>query len=101
VANESIDTAADLVRVLNHPTRLRLLNLLTVEGPLCVRDIVAKLQVDQATCSHHLSELWRAELLTRTRVDRFTHYGINRRKTINTVAKQLVAIVTNAPRWEA
>lgn len=45
---------ADLFKAISHPTRIRILNLLT-NGELCVCDIFEQLNVEQANTSQHLS----------------------------------------------
>lgn len=57
-------TAADRLKALADPTRLRMLELLASQPrPLCVCDITARFALHQPTISHHLGILRRAGLI--------------------------------------
>lgn len=71
----TLDTADALFKGFADPTRLRILNVLTV-GELCVCDIVEILDVAQPTVSRHLAYLRRSGLVTATRDWKFAHYRL-------------------------
>lgn len=56
------DDAADLLRALAHPVRLKIVGLLR-EGELCVKGLEALLGVSQSSVSQHLSRLRYAGLI--------------------------------------
>jgi ArsR family transcriptional regulator len=61
---------------LRDPTRLRLLNLLQHEGPLCVCHLQAALQEPQVKISKHLGYLRRHGLVESRRDGQWMHYRI-------------------------
>lgn len=66
----------DLLKVLAHPMRLRILALLR-DGELCVCQIVDVLGVATSTISEHLAALRKAGLLVERRDGRWVHYGLS------------------------
>jgi DNA-binding transcriptional ArsR family regulator len=58
----SYDDAAELLRALAHPVRLRIVDLLE-EGELCVKRLEQLLGVSQSSVSQHLSRLRYAGLI--------------------------------------
>lgn len=57
---------AELFRILGHPVRIRVLELLQA-GPTPVRDLLAELDVEPSSLSQQLAQLRRARLVTATR----------------------------------
>jgi ArsR family transcriptional regulator len=72
----SSDAPADLFRAFADPTRLRILNLLTVGKELCVCDLCAALDETQPKVSRHLATLRRAGLVDVRRDGRWKHYAL-------------------------
>ena len=72
----SMTPLVDLLKVLAHPMRLRLLALLR-DGELCVCQIVDVLGVPTSTISEHLAALRKAGLLVERRDGRWVHYGLS------------------------
>lgn len=60
------EAKADLFRTLGHPTRVRVLELLT-QQPMPVKDMLADLGVEASNLSQQLSVLRRAGLVTSSR----------------------------------
>ena len=58
----SFQTAADLLRALSHPVRLRIVELLT-DRELCVKRLEELLGISQPSVSQHLSRLRYAGLI--------------------------------------
>lgn len=75
MTNAILAPLVDLLKVLAHPVRLRILAMLR-EGELCVCQIVAVLGVPTSTASEHLTELRRSGLLTERKAGRWVHYGL-------------------------
>jgi len=71
-----MDAHAELFQSLADPTRLRLLNLLTQTGEICVCELADALQVPQYNVSRHLQLLVQAGLLQDRRRGKWVYYGI-------------------------
>lgn len=64
IPRERADLYASRFRCLAHPTRLMILHVLAVEGhPLCVGEIVDRVDVGQSTVSAHLRRLAEARFV--------------------------------------
>jgi ArsR family transcriptional regulator len=61
------DAKAELFRILGHPVRIRVLELLQA-GPTHVRDLLAELRVEPSYLSQQLAVLRRAGMVSSTRV---------------------------------
>lgn len=84
--------AAKIGRALSDPTRLRVLALLRNEGPLCLVDIMAALNIKQPIASHHTSVLMGLGMLDRYREGRYMMYRIGVR-SVEQCAAAIVASV--------
>ncbi|MEV4807168.1 metalloregulator ArsR/SmtB family transcription factor [Nonomuraea sp. NPDC049421] len=60
------EAKAELFRLLGHPVRIRVLELLQ-DGPKPVRDLLAEIEVEPTGLSQHLAVLRRSELVTARR----------------------------------
>lgn len=78
MTNASIAPLVDLMKVLAHPMRLRILALLR-EGELCVCQVVEILGVATSTVSEHLTELRKAHLLVERKEGRWVYYALSPR----------------------
>jgi len=67
---------ADMFRLLGDPTRLRIV-LATLDAPLPVGSIAAKLGLSQSLVSHHLRLLRGARIVRHERKGREIHYQIH------------------------
>ncbi len=72
-----IERVARRFKVLSEPVRLQLLNLLQVEGPLSVQEIVEATGLRQANVSKHLSLMAREGILARKKEGLHVYYSIN------------------------
>lgn len=70
--------AADRLKVLADPTRLKLLNLIgaSSEGEACVCELVEPLGLSQPTVSHHLKVLHQAGFVSREKRGTWAFYRI-------------------------
>ncbi len=59
---EAFEKAADLLRALSHPVRLRIIELLG-GGELCVKSLEEMLEISQSSVSQHLTRLKYAGLI--------------------------------------
>jgi ArsR family transcriptional regulator, arsenate/arsenite/antimonite-responsive transcriptional repressor len=57
---------AEFFRMLGHPVRIRVLELLS-DGPMPVRDLLAEIEVEASNLSQQLAVLRRAGIVTATR----------------------------------
>ncbi|MFI6503973.1 ArsR/SmtB family transcription factor [Nonomuraea typhae] len=81
-------STAELFKALAHPLRVKILNLLAVNGAeMCVLDIATTLELPQPNASHHLKLLSRAGLLTRRQCGTWAYFGLN-----HEVLEQLSAV---------
>ncbi len=72
---DSVLTTTAAAKALGHPSRLRLLAMLS-DGPLCVCQMTAVLGTAPSTVSEHLRELKRAGLLVEKKEGRFVSYRL-------------------------
>ncbi len=73
-----MDRDAEILQALADPTRLRLLNLLTQTGEVCVCELVDALEVPQYNISRHLHILATAGWVEDRRVGKWIYYQVAR-----------------------
>src|SRR5258708_39227302 len=83
---------AQLFRVLGHPVRIRMLELLS-DGERTVGDIQAELSLDSSSTSQHLAALRQQGVLQSRRAGTSVYYGIRdpRVSQLLAVAKQILS----------
>lgn len=79
---------ASLLKACADQTRLRLLNLLTVEGEVCVCHLVDVLGTNQPKVSRHLAYLKRAGLVSDRKDGLWVHYRLS--ETLSAHANRLL-----------
>ena len=72
---EAVGEAAEILRALAHPVRLRIVELLT-EGELCVKRLEELLEVSQSSVSQHLTRLRYAGLIDSERKGHLVCYRL-------------------------
>jgi DNA-binding transcriptional ArsR family regulator len=60
-----------------HPMRIAIIEILDQNGPMCVSDIFVKLDIEQATASHHLNILKNRNILKSERTGKNIIYSLN------------------------
>ncbi|MGG2468904.1 ArsR/SmtB family transcription factor [Paraclostridium bifermentans] len=70
-----------ILKALSDETRLRILNILR-DGPLCVCEIEAILEISQSNASRHLSKLTNANLVNYYKEAKFIYYKLDH-ETLN------------------
>jgi ArsR family transcriptional regulator len=65
-----------MLKALGDETRIRILNILR-DGPLCVCEIEAILEITQSNASRHLSKLTNANLVTYYKEAKFIYYKLD------------------------
>jgi ArsR family transcriptional regulator len=77
LSKEDAVLQAELLRALADPTRLQILNLLSLyEGVVSVSDIVECLPLEQPTISHHFHILRKARLVSYQKKGRWIYYSV-------------------------
>lgn len=65
-----------MLKALSDETRIRILNILR-EGPLCVCEIEAILEISQSNASRHLNKLTNAKLVSYYKEAKYIYYKLN------------------------
>lgn len=73
---DKLEMAAGKLRVISHPMRIAILELLAQEEPLSVTDIYKTLNIEQATASHHLNVLKNRSVLVSKRSGKNIFYSL-------------------------
>jgi ArsR family transcriptional regulator len=87
-SKEKIKKASKVLKALAHPTRLKILKILSNRG-MCVCEIMAVLNVTQPTTSHHLNVLEKLGLVRRRHFKKWVFYSIADTEIIN-IVQQLI-----------
>lgn len=66
-----------ILRALNHPVRLKIIESILENGSLTVTEIYSKIDVEQSVTSQHLVVLKSAKIVSSTRNGKFMIYTIN------------------------
>ncbi|MBJ8009430.1 MULTISPECIES: ArsR/SmtB family transcription factor [Bacillus cereus group] len=84
VKKEMYEEVAEVLKVLAHPARLSLVEIMITKGPTNVTTMYETLQMPQSTISQHLSKLRAAKIVTGTRKGLEIYYEVtdNRTKAI-------------------
>ena len=72
---EAFERAADLLRALSHPVRLRMIEVLS-GGELCVKRLEEILEISQSSASQHLTRLRYAGLIESERKGHLVCYRL-------------------------
>lgn len=72
-----LEKAANRLKAIAHPLRIAIIEMLDTEGPLCVSDIFIKLNIEQASASHHLNILKNRDILKSKRTGKQIIYSLN------------------------
>ncbi|MEW9529607.1 ArsR/SmtB family transcription factor [Microbispora sp. NPDC049125] len=70
------EAKAELFRLLGHPVRIRVLELLQ-DGPMPVRDLLAAIEVEATGLSQHLAVLRRSDMVTAHREGTTVVYALS------------------------
>ncbi|NUW41252.1 ArsR/SmtB family transcription factor [Nonomuraea rhodomycinica] len=86
------EAKAELFRLLGHPVRIRVLELLQ-DGPMPVRDLLAAIEVEPTGLSQHLAVLRRSGMVTAQRDGATVVYALSGRKVAGLLraARELLA----------
>jgi len=73
---EKLEMAASKLRAIAHPMRIAIIDLLTVNSKLTVTQIYKRLNLEQASASHHLNILKNKGLLDSKRDGKMIYYSL-------------------------
>jgi DNA-binding transcriptional ArsR family regulator len=97
LSGHELKEACNLMKVLSHPTRLRLaVHLLA--GESSVADMERTLDIHQPSLSQHLGELREASLVTTRREHKLVFYTLTAPSAIN-LLEAMPAILKDETRW--
>lgn len=71
-----LEAAASKLRAIAHPMRIAIIDLLNDEGKLSVTEIYKRLEIEQASASHHLNILKNKGVLVSKRSGKQIHYSL-------------------------
>jgi ArsR family transcriptional regulator, arsenate/arsenite/antimonite-responsive transcriptional repressor len=87
-----VEHLSTLLKALADPARLQIVHMLrAAEGPVCVCDLTAALDVGQPTVSHHLARLKEAGLVTSQKRGVWAYYALNADMTVD--ARTILALI--------
>jgi ArsR family transcriptional regulator len=88
IADEELKNKAEVLKVMGHPERLRILKLLLVNKEMCIKEICEALGFTQQKVSQHIGVMKEVEIVkSRKRGTRSIYY------IDNTFAKKVVGVV--------
>jgi DNA-binding transcriptional ArsR family regulator len=73
---DKLELAASKLRAIAHPMRIAIIDLLTASPKLTVTQIYTRLNLEQATASHHLNILKNKGLLESKRDGKMIYYAL-------------------------
>jgi DNA-binding transcriptional ArsR family regulator len=73
---EKLEIAASMLRAMAHPMRIAIVDLLTANKRLTVTEIYERLNIEQASASHHLNILKNKGLLESKREGKMIFYSL-------------------------
>tara|TARA_X000000950_G_C13607815_1_gene534071 strand:+ start:36 stop:332 length:297 start_codon:yes stop_codon:yes gene_type:complete len=85
--SEDLLTAASMLKVLGHPIRICIIELLESNDRMSVTEIFKALNIEQAIASHHLNTLKNKRILKSERVGRNTYYSVSSPNLIAAVSQ--------------
>lgn len=74
---QELSAIADVLKVIAHPIRLEIIELLEVHKAMCVSDIQDKLNIEQSQLSHHLSKMKEKGVLKAERDGKNIFYSLS------------------------
>ena len=75
--SEELQIAASMLKVLGHPIRISIIELLDDASKMSVTEIFKALKIEQAIASHHLNTLKNKRILISKREGKNTYYSVS------------------------
>jgi DNA-binding transcriptional ArsR family regulator len=82
---QKLELAASKLRAMAHPMRIAIIELLTENRKLTVTEIYERLNMEQASASHHLNILKNKGLLESKRNGKMIHYSLKTNVLANVI----------------
>lgn len=73
---DKLESAASKLRAISHPMRIAIIDLLSKDNKLSVTEIYERLDIEQATASHHLNILKNKGILDSKREGKKIYYSL-------------------------
>jgi DNA-binding transcriptional ArsR family regulator len=83
---QKLELAASKLRAMAHPMRIAIIDLLTANPELTVTEIYERLNIEQASASHHLNILKNKGLLNSKRNGKMILYSLKTNALANVIA---------------
>lgn len=80
-----VERCADILKVIAHPMRMTIVEMLHLEGDLTVTQIYEMLGIEQAVASHHLAQLRNKGVISSRRDGKNVVYALKLRKIYDVV----------------
>jgi len=80
IQREKLEKGASMLRAMAHPMRIAIIEMLSANKNLSVTDIYEKLNIEQATASHHLNMLKNKGVLESRRDGKKIYYSLKHEK---------------------
>ncbi|GAK12460.1 ArsR/SmtB family transcription factor [Geomicrobium sp. JSM 1781026] len=93
LANDQLATYEKQFKALADTKRLQLLNLLSVQGEMCVCDLQEELEMPQSKLSYHLKIMTDANFLHKETRGTWSYYRINSDHVDSLLSEQLCCIL--------
>jgi len=81
-----LESAASKLRAIAHPMRIAIIELLNEEKKLSVTQIFERLNIEQASASHHLNILKNKGVLSSKREGKQIHYSLKPKTLLEIIA---------------
>lgn len=75
--DEFLNYVAETIKVLGHPLRLRIIEILDIKGRQSQQELVDQLQCQQAAASQHLTKMKQANIISCERCGKQVFYEIS------------------------
>uniref|UniRef100_A0A7V4KCW4 ArsR family transcriptional regulator n=1 Tax=Fervidobacterium pennivorans TaxID=93466 RepID=A0A7V4KCW4_FERPE len=80
-----LENVAELLKIIGHPIRLKILHLLKQNGELCVCELLPLLEVSQPNLSQHLSILRLSGLVENNKVGNTIRYRLSNNELLREI----------------
>ena len=96
--DKKLNRVADVLRVIGHPTRMKIMLLLAKQGPLSVSTIQVSLRQreEQSLISRHLIKMKDKGILASERQGKENHYALSDPSLINVVDMLSLEAIANS-----
>lgn len=86
-----LDKSAEILKVMAHPVRLAIIEILIIEEQLSVTEIYQKLDIEQSVISYHLKNMRLVNLVVSTRKGTKVFYRVEL-KEVKAIFKKIILL---------